>query len=1144
VAVVNVLPLGDVAVAAPMPQQTDEPATATTRWGDIDGPSLGQADAEPVPVTRRSDDHPVVVDGYNIVDTEISADDVLAAVGAVSDDSTHRAGSNVRTPRVKVGIIGYFDTALLGRQIRAKQLPRIPADQRVCFSGSRRCSFGTPGARMSNLVATRLHSRGQAPTVDLYLAEAATLPAMRRAIQWMADRGVQVMVPLALVPWDDSGNGTGPAARLLAEAVDAGMFVVAAAGDSGRDSNYQLYNGSYLSTRWIDRDGDDWLEFRPGDESLGAYCGALYGMRWSDWGGRATDYDLYVSDATRTPDGIVDGNDRRLLSGRDQSRPGVEPLEANDFRWLCNSDPRRGPVYDTNGDNFVSLWVYRTDRSSEPANGDVIELMVLNGWLEHSVGRRNIQDPWAVARDPGVVTVGALIDSEIAWFTPSGPTNDRRQKPDIAVEGCLEVTARGRCSPEIDDPGDDVVQSTAIAAGGGAAFVAAAVGGYAPQTPQDLRFLLELMSRQWGEEEGVGSVGPRTGWGRPLYTRPPPDNTAQIGGPFCFVRVIRSPKGTAAQLERTFTTVTRSMVFGVSYMGDEELRPAPVMVTVTNARRAGVVQIWGRGQVPSDAVTVHFDKSKGEQSRTVVLRDVYGLWVRSTTGGEVTIRPAASALNDLSGYSAVTPGVAVRRASDGVVPAGTSFSDDAQAWSSLVDGSLFAAVTIVAPAADGVVRLDGKTVAEFDKGRSLTTYGVGAVWKRMSASVPVRVDVDVIGLTSDLGVKTWRRRATNETELTLTPGTDTVIDLGLSADGRRGHADALVHLETQSTARGSVSTVGADGRERRVLDHSSGPDTSFAIVRADRGKVTLRSTARVRLTINVHAHSIRSTEALDLDEPPVPLSRNLDVSDDGMVVASENSRNRLSVWDRRTNTVRHIDRDPGVDPDPNSTLLGVSTDGSAIAYSLAGTPAKIVVHDLATNDRDVYPLSVNTSVAPGFMASGNLTVFIQDPTTVWRVNGGALQRVVLTDWQVRDVDDSGTRLLADSPLALGPKIIDLDGDVVLSQGSTPAYLMSGDGRSVLNQRGQVYTDGALRWEACRGAENFQWWVAELDRTADHVVMHNDCGAGFTSYVHLFTPDGKRRVTTEPNSVGVISGDGSTLLLSNAALLVGALDLDG
>jgi hypothetical protein len=1104
-------------------------APRPTRWADIDGPSIGQAapgeDATGVidPSGRSSDaDEPVK--GSTMVALDATEEDVLRSV----ENRLARARADGDTV-VKVGIIGFFDATLLRRQIKERDLPPIPESRRACFNRAGSCPFGTPGFRTANTVASAMYLG--APAIEFHLAEAASLPAMRRAIDWMAAAGVEIMVPLALVPWDDSGDGTGPAGRLMRYAVAEGMYVATPSGDTGLEPGFTFYNGPLWRGTWRDVDGDDWMEVAPGDESLGAYCGSLYGLRWSDWTGRATDYDLYVSDATRTSNGLVDGTDRRLIGGRDQSRRAVPPIEANDFRRLCNDDPGRGPVYDVNGDGFVSFWIRRTTRSSEPARGDVLELMLLNGWVEYPTGTRNVQDPWAVADSPGVFTIGAQVDGTDAWLTASGPTSDGRRRPDLVSEGCHKFKRSALC----ENGGDDVFISTTIAAGRAATSLASFVRGFDTSRVGDMRWLAETyVSRDrnapdWHRNEGRGRLSPP----------PPPDeSTPSATLPWRVARTISSPRGTATDLDRTFSTPNLLDPLVSPVLLGSPLGPRLLTITVTGARRAGAITVWGRGQVPSEAAVAHFTGASGTETRTIAVRDSDGIWVRATTGGDVVVRAEQSTPLDLSGYGALAAPIVLRRAEDGLAAAGRTLQFEMPPASSLDRGAPLVAVTVSAPARSGSLRIGQWGVRPYAKGRASTFVLAQQTLQSITPSTAVAMDIRVIARLGAEPPTPWSRAQARRT-VSLSAGVPRTIDLGPLPGAPAGATDVLVQVDTASRTAGHVSVVWPDGSVVPLLTHGAGQDGAGVVVRANGSQVRLVSTASVRLTLTVRSHSTAVAATLDLVEPPaqIPAASTL-MSEDASVLFSTGfialGHDGITVWDRNAGTVRELDTDPGHEPNRfPPTLVAIAADGSAVAYVEPTAPPRLFIHRLDPETRTAYSMPSGAAVGAIVDGTADLTRFVTTGGDVLVVSGNALVIERNLGGSIGDITPDGTRIVVAGPTG-AERIVTANGTPVAAIVGSRVSPLSADGRSYVNSDAVVITTGATSARALcpRGTRSASATRASLGFTAARVIGNVTCSSSGTDEGYrLIVGSTGRWLTDRSNVAASLSPDGSTVVFS-------------
>jgi hypothetical protein len=326
---------------------------------------------------------------------------------------------------VKIGVIDWFDAAAVDAAVLSGDLPPLPASRRRCFVGPNQCTFGTPGVFHGNYEANAVFD--EAPGAEIYLVEVLDIGGMYTAIDWLASNGVTIVSHTLLTAFDGPGNGTGPAAAAVDYAVYKGIAWFQYGGNFGKDSQYTWYPGSYWRGAWSDPDNDRWLNFTGTDETLGTFCGALMGLRWSDWGAARTDYELWAADVK-----IATGTVSTAIRITDFNQAaGAAPLEGNDLRWLCNSNPAYGVVYDTNNAGYVALKVKRSLRSTAAsATGDIMELEVLNGYFEYAVDANSIAVPFADSKNLGEATV----IGQTSRGGSHGPTNDGRVKPDLSTK--------------------------------------------------------------------------------------------------------------------------------------------------------------------------------------------------------------------------------------------------------------------------------------------------------------------------------------------------------------------------------------------------------------------------------------------------------------------------------------------------------------------------------------------------------------------------------------------------------------------------------------------------------------------------------------------------------------------------------------
>jgi hypothetical protein len=432
----------------------------------------------------------------------------------------HQAG--ITAAGVKVGIIDIFDPAVLDQQAASGELPVIGPQQRRCVDRGVSCPFGVTGAVGGNAIAEIITD--VAPSVTLYLGEVGTIPDFVSIIDWFAANGVTVINYAGTAPYDGPGDGTGPAAAIVDYAVAKGMVWINSVGDFARNAVHPSYGGGYWRGPWTDSDGDRFLEFSGSDESLGVHCGALMGLRWSDWTASVkTDYDLWVSDHNIATTG---NGTRRVLSAASQAVAGSQPLEGNDFRFLCNQNLANGPIYDTNNDGFVSLWVQRTTRTAGPTTGDVLELTVFDGYVEHARSDGSASVPFADTRNPGALTIGDVGATPfIIGASSVGPTNDGRAKPDFVASACNRVSVLSLPVPCGGLIGAGAATASAVG------LVALASGYFTfPTTAQMVNYFRGEADRRPTQSAWLLGLPKSnlTGWGEMSMPMSPPDYRTEV----------------------------------------------------------------------------------------------------------------------------------------------------------------------------------------------------------------------------------------------------------------------------------------------------------------------------------------------------------------------------------------------------------------------------------------------------------------------------------------------------------------------------------------------------------------------------------------------------------------------------------------
>ena len=311
---------------------------------------------------------------------------------------------------VKVGIVDYFSQAIWTSAQTAGEVP-APAGT-FCQNNGGACNVFTvygSGQQHGTAVAEIIHE--MAPGAQIYLASAVTTVDLQAAVNYFASQGVKIISRSSTSAYDGPGNGTGPIANVVNSAVAQGMAWFNAAGNTASDGS--VY-GQYWRGSWSDPNANGWLNFPGGGEFLGVYCGFMNGLRWSDWGANATDYDVFVYDS---PNGNLIGTS---WNNQGAGAPPIENIPCPNAGW-----------------EYVSIALFS---SGSGTAGDVLEIMTNQGALTSWQNPYSASGPVADSNSPGEVTVGAIdpaLGTTIAPYSSQGPTNDNRIKPDLSAAACV-----------------------------------------------------------------------------------------------------------------------------------------------------------------------------------------------------------------------------------------------------------------------------------------------------------------------------------------------------------------------------------------------------------------------------------------------------------------------------------------------------------------------------------------------------------------------------------------------------------------------------------------------------------------------------------------------------------------------------------
>jgi Ca2+-binding RTX toxin-like protein len=333
-------------------------------------------------------------------------------VAKTNADAWHDAGWTGEG--LKIGIVDAFDREAWDQAVAAGELPTRSGE--FCRSYGVNCDWDI-GITHGVGVAEVIHE--MVPDAELYIATVDTTTDLQAAVDWFAANGVTLVNRSLSARYDGPGDGTGPIDAVADSAVAQGITFFNSAGNFSGGSGWE---GSYWRGEWTDADNDNWLEFDADVELNPFYCSYILGLRWDDWGGNRTDYDLYIYDEPE------DFPDNPIAASVDEQQSGADPLEG--FEWGGCSPGGDGIDYFA-----VELW-----EAGGGTTGDTLEFAVNGSALGYWSNPYSANQPISDSANPGVVSVGAIDPAggtTIAAYSSWGPTNDERMKPDVAAASCL-----------------------------------------------------------------------------------------------------------------------------------------------------------------------------------------------------------------------------------------------------------------------------------------------------------------------------------------------------------------------------------------------------------------------------------------------------------------------------------------------------------------------------------------------------------------------------------------------------------------------------------------------------------------------------------------------------------------------------------
>jgi hypothetical protein len=353
------------------------------------------------------------------VSSQAAAPAAVAAASTITGEEVAKTNAaawqaaGFRGNGVKVGIIDVFSSAAYLNAVNAGEVPAAAGT--FCKINGSNCNALSGTSAHGIAVMEIVHE--MAPAATLYLARVRTTSDLQAAVNYFIQNGVGIVTRSLTSAFDGPGDGTGPIAAVIDNAVANGITWFNAAGNNA--GQVGSFPGSYWRGSWVDSNSNGFNEFAPGDELMGFACSVFVnGLRWSDWGASKSDYDVLIFDnpGDSSPE---------VVSQNDQST-GAPPLEV--FNTSCSS---------ASDVDYLAIGLFSAGSGTA---GDVLEFMTNGGGFEYWQNPYSASGPAADNNSAGGVTVGAVdppMGTAIAPYSSRGPTNDDRIKPTMAAAACV-----------------------------------------------------------------------------------------------------------------------------------------------------------------------------------------------------------------------------------------------------------------------------------------------------------------------------------------------------------------------------------------------------------------------------------------------------------------------------------------------------------------------------------------------------------------------------------------------------------------------------------------------------------------------------------------------------------------------------------